>query len=89
MTERKAEIMTIIPKATIGILKGFTFKITLFEASDLSPQSRRRIAVELIINICLGIMKKSVVEVRKITGSKNSVKDIMTVDMVSMYEADC
>ena len=75
---------TIAPKAKTGASKGLAFKTTFFSAIDFTAQRARRRRVAPTIKYCFGIMKKSVELVRKITGRKKTVSEIITVEEISI-----
>ena len=77
----EAKIITVnIP---IGRFKGLLVTTIFFSTKIFIVQIIKRIVKDAITSNCFGIMKKSVVWVRKNRGKRNNVIDITTLDRVS------
>ena len=81
--ERIDDTTNTKPKITRGKLPGDAVTTIFLSTIVFIPQITIKILVATIIRICFGIMKKSVVFIRKKTGSKKSVKKVITLDTIS------
>lgn len=77
------EAKIITAKIPIGRFKGLLVATIFFSTKIFIVQIVKRIMSATITSNCFGIMKKSVVAVRKKRGNRNNVIDITTLDRVS------
>ena len=81
--------MTTSRKINKGILNGLAFKTRRLSIMILIPQRKRSAPDAKMIRSCFGIVIKSVEEVKKNRGSKNTVIEIRAVDKVSSKAKAC
>ena len=81
--ERIDEIRITAPKSATGRLRGEVVKTIFLSSIILMQKTTISATVVIIMSICLGTTKKSVVFVRKKRGSRKRVNAIKIVDKVS------